>query len=113
MSRLRLLQVARTLVAVLLLSWLAPGFAWAALADHHELQHAGGPAEHDHSQGDADHDLAHTSLGHVLGHLPAAPSASSLPALPHAPSAVVALVVGRGASTPPDRLYRPPRLFLG
>ena len=113
MCRKNLRQAARALLVLLVLSWIAPDFAWAVHTDHHELQHAGGAADHNPPEGDAEHDLAHTSLGHVLGHLPAAPSAVIDLTLPHAPSAVITLVMRPRASTPPDRLYRPPRSFFG
>ena len=75
-------SAARLLLAVMLLTFLAPGFGWQAIATHDEIAHAssafGGAADHDHDH-DHEHDAgetghddeAHGAAGHVLAHLPA------------------------------------------
>jgi hypothetical protein len=97
----------------MLITFLAPGFAWQGSATHDEIAHAStAPAPHDQDHGPADHDdEAHGVIGHLLGHLPA--FVSSLPTLPvvaPAPSSFVEAVVQwpRVAPEPP---LRPPRLF--
>lgn len=67
------------LLAVLLATFLSPGFAWQAVASHSALAHADLAAGADdgrhHDDADRhhhDHDeTAHGDIGHLLSHLPA------------------------------------------
>ena len=67
--------VARTMLALMLVTLLLPGLAWQATATHGEIAHASGLyADAGHHHGDEDStgtdDAAHSAIGHVLGHLP-------------------------------------------
>lgn len=66
--------VARLLLALMLVTFLSPSFAWHMHAEHHEIAAEARSAHgHDH---DGDHATtdgsgdAHASIGHLLGHLP-------------------------------------------
>jgi len=77
--------VARLVLAVMLATFLAPGFGWQANATHDEIAHASpghlDAHHHDHDSDTANHDdEAHSAVGHLLGHLPA--FLSSIAALP-------------------------------
>lgn len=134
-SRHRLLT-GRLLLAVMLLTFLAPGFGWQLVAGHellsqaaaemadHRRQHDAGAADAPRRQDRAgehadptrqayhghDHEVAHGMAGHVLSHMPAPPSHAALPLYaPHQP-------VMQGAEpplllpqSPPDQPYRPPQ----
>lgn len=87
MSPLLHARISRLLLALMLLTFLSPGFGWqmvaahelpahdtaVAKAEHHDRGHPGEPPaeksladEHDHGYGDA-----HTMVGHVLSQMPA------------------------------------------
>jgi hypothetical protein len=81
-------SAARLLLAVMLMTFLAPGFGWQANATHDEIALASAH-DHDHDRdhhhdSDASHhdDDAHGAIGHVLGHLPAFLSAATVVAPP-------------------------------
>jgi hypothetical protein len=128
-SSLRL-RTSRLLLALMLLTFLSPGFGWQVVAGHDLLAHAAAEAhghghddhDHDHDHHGAvlaggtaahDHEDAHSMIGHVLSHMPAAAvSAALTPQLPYQP-----VMQGLDPSlvmpaSPPDQPYRPPQALL-
>jgi hypothetical protein len=107
-------SLARLLLAVMLITFAAPGFGWQANATHDEIAHASDAhAEahpHDHDGDASDHDdEAHGAIGHLLGHLPAFLSSSTpLPTVIPAHSQFAELTVQSPCNSPEPPL-RPPR----
>lgn len=116
----------RLLTALMLLTFLSPGFGWQMVASHDLLEHEDvavelDPHDHDdphdrdhHEAGPAPdehpHEDAHSMIGHVLGHMPAPTLFAALPvSLPHQPGWQRAEPLLVFPSSSPDQPYRPPQ----
>lgn len=129
MSPITHARISRLLLALMLLTFLSPGFGWqmvaahesplhdtaVAEAGHHDRGHHGEhpaekslAAEHDHGYGDA-----HTMVGHVLSQMPAnflmpfQVHVTPLVAVRHAREPLLFI-----PAPPSDQPYRPPQALF-
>jgi len=102
-------MIVRMLLALMLATFLSPGFAWHMNADHRTV--LGHMHDHDDDPSHADDDShadAHASIGHMLGHLSmqAPQTMAAIPVLrSDGPSATLLAPPPVSGSSPP---YKPP-----
>ena len=114
MSRWTTSPIAPLLLAVMFMTFLAPGFGWHAHATHEEIAHSSvdktGSHHHDHDGDTSDpDDEAHTSIGHLLGHLPAFASDATRWGATPPPSSEFRELIVQWPRIAPEPPLRPPR----
>jgi hypothetical protein len=114
MSRRATSPIAHLLLAVMLMTFLAPGFGWHAHATHEEIAHSSldrmGSQHHEHDADTSGHDdEAHGVIGHLLGHLPAFASDGARWEPTPPPSSEFREVIVQWPRISPEPPLRPPR----
>ena len=107
----------RLLLAVLLVTFISPGFAWQMIVGHGEdapapLMSAAVHADdvnHHHYDGASEDDNAHGQIGHLLSHLPTAMFDMAWPFAAPAVSTAYPVHVPAIVCAAPPPPYKPPR----